>query len=187
MRQVKCFLCKEKSDKETMHFEEVGKTKKVRRYFHEECHQEYNRIQELKQKDLQELDVLYQHLLHLHSLELLDGRMMEKIQDLRNGSIKINGQKIKKYKQGISFSLMLDTYKHLNQKIDYILNSMQFQTKWNEFSYIFGMMIKNINAIKQLEKRNEQVNKPKVINQETVNLEVRKHSKKDDLDISDFL
>lgn len=187
MRQVKCYLCKEKGDKEVMVFEEHGEKKIVRRYFHNQCHQEYKSEVELKQKELVELDHLYQYLLKLHSLELLDGRMMEKIQDLRNGSIKVNGSKIKKYKQGVSYSLMLDTYKHLNQKIDYILNTMQFQTKWNEFSYIFGTMIKNINSIKQLEKRNEQVNKPKVIDQETVNLEVRKHNKKDDLDISDFL
>lgn len=186
--QVKCFKCKEKSEKETMKCIEKGEKKITRRYFHQECYTEFLQEQEQKETDLKELDALYKYLLKLHSLELLDGRMMEKIQDLRNGSIKVNNKKIKKYKQGVPYSLMLDTYKHLGERIDSILKSMQFQTEWNEFSYIFGTMVNNINSIKELEKRNNQVNTPQKINTETVNIEVvKKTPKKDELDISAFL
>lgn len=181
---VKCFKCKEKHDKEEMVMYEV---KKPRRYFHKECYEMFIKEQEQREKDLMELDELYQYLLRLHNINLLDGRMMEKIQDLRNGSIKINGKKIKKYKQGVSYSLMLETYKHFDQRIDYIIHSNQFQTKWNEFSYVFGTMVNNINTVKELNKRVQQVNKPVQINQETVEIEVKKANVKDDLDISEFL
>lgn len=185
--QVKCYKCKEKSEKELMVCIEKGKEKITRRYFHNDCHVEFIQEQEMKVQDLKELDELYKFLIKLHSVELLDGRMMEKIQDLRNGSVKINNKKITKYKQGVQYSLMLDTYKYLQQKIDYILTSMQFQTKWNEFSYVFGTMVNNINSIKQIEKHNEKVNASLKVNQETANIQVKKTIKKDELDISSFL
>jgi hypothetical protein len=166
---------------------EKGKEKITRRYFHSECHKEFLQEQELKEKDLKELDALYKYLLKLHSIEVLDGRMMEKIQDLRNGSIKINNKKIKKYKQGITYSLMLDTYKFLNDRIDSIINSMQFQTKWNEFSYMFGTMVNNINTMKQLEKHSHEVSQKPTVNKETVDIQVKKTTKNDELDISAFL
>lgn len=186
--QVKCAKCKEKSEKETMICIEKGKEKITRKYYHHECFAKFEEEKKVKERELDELDHLYKFLLKLHSVELLDGRMMEKIQDLRNGSIKINNKKVKKYKQGIPYSLMLDTYKFLNERIDLILNSMQFQTKWNEFSYIFGTMVNNINSVKQLEKRNELVNNQKPqVNKETVDITVKKTIKKDELDISAFL
>lgn len=185
--QVKCFKCKEKSEKETMICVEKGKEKITRKYFHNECHKEFLLEQETKEKDLKELDSLYKYLLNLHSLDVLDGRMMEKIQDLRNGSIKINNKKIKKYKQGVPFSLMLDTYKFLGERIDSIINSMQFQTKWNEFSYIFGTMVNNIHTIKQIEKHVKDIGEKPIVNKETVDIQVNKSTKKDELDISAFL
>jgi hypothetical protein len=187
MMLVKCFKCKEKSEKETMVCIEKGKEKITRKYLHQGCYDEYIQEQELKEKDLKELDQLYKFLINLHSIELLDGRMMEKIQDLRNGSIKVNNKKIKKYKQGVPYSLMLDTYKFMNERIDSIINSMRFQTKWNEFSYIFGTMVNNINTIKQIEKLTEEVNQKPTINKETVDIVVKKNNKKDELDISAFL
>lgn len=185
--QVKCYKCKEKSEKETMKCVEKGEKKITRRYFHNNCYMEFQKEQEIKEKDVKELDVLYQYLLKLHSLDVLDGRMMEKIQDLRNGSIKINNKKIKKYKQGVSFSMMLDTYKFLGERIDSIINTMHFQTKWNEFSYIFGTMVNNINVTKQMEKHSVEVNQKPIIDKETVDIQVKKVAKKDELDISDFL
>lgn len=192
---MKCFKCKGESEKESMiciekstgKLNKNGTEKKLRKYFHQDCYQEFLHEQEMKEKDLKELDELYKYIVKLHSLSVLDGRMMEKIQDLRNGSIKVNGKKIKKYKQGVPYSKMLDTYKYLNEKIDYILRSMQFQAKWNEFSYVFGTVINNLNTMNELEKANKQINKTPVINKESVEIEIRKTQKKDDLDISAFL
>lgn len=192
---VKCFKCKEQGEKELMvcvekgtgKFNKNGTEKKIRKYFHQDCHHEFLLEQELKEKELKELDALYMYLLKLHSIELLDGRMMEKIQDLRNGTIKINNNKIKKYKQGVPYSLMLDTYKYLSSTIDNILRTMYFQAKWNEFSYIFGTMVKSINDMKKFEKHVQEINEKPTVNVETVDIQVKKTNKKDELDISAFL
>lgn len=198
MKEVKCYWCKEKGNKDLMTVEEKGtgkfnkngSEKMSRKYFHTDCEEEYLNDKEVKKQELLELDLLYTYLTDLHKIKVLDGRMMEKIQDLRNGSIKMNGKKVKKYKQGVKYSLMLETYQFIQQKIDFILNSNQFKEKWNEFSYIFGTMINNINTVKDAENRreiNEKINKSIKVNQETVEIKVKKSQKKDDLDISDFL
>jgi hypothetical protein len=192
---MKCCKCKENGEKESMlclekgtgKLNKNGTEKKIRRYFHHDCYNEFLQEQEVKKQDLKEFDELYKYIKEVHSLAVLDGRMIEKIQDLRNGSIKVNGKKIKKYKQGVSYSSMLDTYKYLGEKIDYILRSMQFQAKWNEFSYVFGTMVKNLNTLNEVEKANKQINIQPEINKETVEIEVRRISKKDELDISSFL
>jgi hypothetical protein len=186
----KCYKCKEKSEKDVMVCIESGKEKITRKYFHYDCHTEFLQQQESKQLDLKQWDELYHYLKNLHSLEVLDGRMIEKVQDLRNGTVKLNGKKVPKYKQGITYLTMLETYKFIEQRIDYIKNSTQFQTKWNEFSYIFGTMINNINTIKEMERHknlSEKLNTNIKVNQETVAIEVKKSVKKDDLDISEFL
>ncbi|RYI30491.1 hypothetical protein EVU96_08745 [Bacillus infantis] len=198
MKEVKCFWCKNKGDKSLMDVEEKGtgkfnkngSEKMSRKYFHSNCYEPYKKDRELKQQDLVELDELYQHLLSVHNLDILDGRMIEKIQDLRNGSVKLNGKKIVKYKQGVRYSLMLDTYQSIQQKIDFILSTNQFKEKWNEFSYIFGTMVNNINTVQQAEKRRdtiERIYKDIKVNKETVEIQVKKTIKKDELDISDFL
>lgn len=198
MKEVKCFWCKNRGIKEEMTVEEKGtgkfnkdgSEKKKRKYFHINCYLEFEYDKESKKQELAELDILYKHLTTLHKLNVLDGRMMEKIQDLRNGSIKVKGRKIVKYKQGIKYSLMLETYQFIQQKIDFILRTNQFETKWNEFSYIFGTMVNSINTVQEAENRrsiNEKLNENIKINQETVEIEVKKVHKKDDLDISDFL
>ncbi|KON87459.1 hypothetical protein AF332_11885 [Sporosarcina globispora] len=198
MKEVKCTWCKTKDKKEEMKVEEKGTgkfnkngtEKMVRKYFHKECEIEFIKDKEMKKKELVELDLLYSFLRDLHKIQFLDGRMMEKIQDLRNGTIKIDGRKINKYKQGVTYSLMLETYQYIQQKIDFILNSNQFKEKWNEFSYIFGTMVRNINTVQEAENRRvitEKINRNIKVDKETVEIEVKKTQKKDDLDISDFL
>lgn len=198
MRLVKCNWCKEKENKETMFAEEKvteqlnkdGSPRITRKYFHNDCHSLYLQDKEQKEKELKALDQLYQYLIKLHNLDVLDGRMMEKIQDLRNGSIKVKAKKIKRYKEGVPYELMLDTYKFIEDRADYIKKTNEFKTEWNEFSYIFGTMVNNINAIKDAavkRKTAERINKAIKINQETVEVQVKNSTKKDELDISDFL
>ena len=193
----KCQWCKENGEKETMICDEKptgkynknGTEKVIRKYTHHSCYEEFIRDKEFKQQEAIELDQLYQYLLKLHSLNVLDKRMFEKIQDLRNGTIKINNKKIAKYKNGVKYTLMLDTYIYLQQRIDDVLRNMQFETKWNEFSYIFGMMINNLNEVQVATKLQEKVNMPKQINVDSVEIKVntKEKKRKDDLDISNFL
>ncbi|GEM_PF-6342435 len=194
--KVTCFWCKEKHDKSLMYCEATatgkynknGTEKMRRRYFHYACHTEYLNDKEKKQKELEEFDKLYNYLLKIHNLEVLNTRMIGKLQDFRNGSISIKGRKIKKYKKGISFQLMLDSYKHAEGKIEYALNNVTFQNKWNEFSYIFAIMVNNVNEVVQVIKHQEKVKIDKKPIRNISDYEVPiKQKKKDELDISEFL
>lgn len=196
--KVTCFWCKEKEEKLLMHCEEKptgkfnknGTEKMQRKYLHTKCKEAFEKDKLFKEKELLELDKLYTYLLRLHSVDALDGRMMEKIQDLRNGTIKIKSKKVTKYKSGVQYKLMLDTYKHLENRIDYVQSSMQFETKWNEFSYIFGMMTNNLIDVKEMLLRKDKFEQPssvKIEYEPQTELIEKKSSKKDELDISDFL
>lgn len=194
---VKCFWCKEKDEKVNMLCEEKstgkfnknGTEKMIRKYFHYGCNEEYQKDKKFKEEESKQFTELYEYLLKLHGLKVLDGRMIEKIQDLRNGTVKVKNKKIKKYKSGITYELMLQTYQYLNQRIDIILRSSQLQPKWNEFSYIFGTMINNVNEVSQMNKRKEQVRVPnKAVNHDVgINVSKKEVKKKDELDISEFL
>lgn len=193
---VKCIWCKNKQDKNDMVCEEKttgkfnknGTEKKIRKYFHKKCYDLYLQDKEKKRIEASKFDELYQYLLKLHSLDVLNGRMIEKIQDLRNGSVKVKNHKIVRYKQGIPYELMYQTYQYINNRIDYVLTHNQFQTKWNEFSYVFGMVINNLNEVKSLNKRKQQ---QEIIEKDAVEpVEINIHKtvkKKDEMDISDFL
>lgn len=193
----KCQWCKENGEKETMICEEKptgkynknGTEKMNRKYTHHSCYEEFMQDKKFKQQEATELDQLYQHLLKLHGIKVLDKRMFEKIQDLRNGTIKINNKKITKYKNGVTYTLMFDTYVHIQARIDEVIRNMQFETKWNEFSYVFGMMTNNLNEIQIATKLQEQVKVPDKINVDSVgiNVNVKEKKRKDDLDISNFL
>ena len=149
----KCKWCKENGDKEQMvrYEKPTTKLKKdgtfavLNSYYHAECDILRIEDEKFKKKELKELDDLYQYLLNLHSLKNLDERMFEKIQDFRNGTIKYGNQKIKNSKEGVSYREMLDTYKHMSKNIDYALRTKPFKSKWNEFAYVFGIMVNNVN------------------------------------------
>jgi hypothetical protein len=203
VKEVKCFYCKEKDDKDSMLCEEnpTGKfnqngTEKIKRtYFHYNCHVEYKKVQEFKKVEFQQWDKLYQYLLKLHNLEVLDGRMIEKVQDLRNGSIKLNGKKINKYKNGIGYDVIFETYRQQSNNIDWNIKNRNYERKWNEFSYIFGIILGSINDVnEELKRKEKQENQQEVQARESAkdfedvcDKPAKTKKKKDELDISSFL
>ncbi|MGZ9868231.1 hypothetical protein ACU3L3_07390 [Priestia endophytica] len=183
-------------EKPTGKYNKNGTEKMLRKYFHSSCYEEYLRDKAFKEKEMQELEKLYDYILKLHNIEALDGRMMEKVQDLRNGSIKYQGKKIKRYKNGVTYTGMLLTYQHLESTIQRILDSMHFEEKWNEFSYIFGTMVRGIEDAKVAYKRElkeKKIHEQRIKTTDTSLLEDRKTvvhvpvNKEDELDISSFL
>lgn len=199
MTLVKCYLCKEKYDKALMNVEEKetsklnkDKTPKVtRKYFHPTCYEMYLNDKSFKEKEIQELDDLYKYLLKLHNVEVLDGRMMEKLQDLRNGSVKLGNKKIKRYKDGIDYSIILYTYQQEEQNVTWAIRNKHFQSKWNEFAYCFGIMLNKVNDVNAMDKlKQKHENKlPLDIDDDHHEIIVtnKPKKKKDDLDISSFL
>lgn len=204
MRAVKCRYCGEKSPKDSMEKitkesrnKKTGEVKKANHYFHSTCLTKFQEEKEFKAKELEELNQLYNYLLRTHNLNTLSGRMMEKIQDLRNGTIKLHGKKIRRYKAGISFTDILSTYKEVHTSINWAIKSKEFETKWNEFSYCFGIMLNKVNEVayrnEMLRKQQEEFDNSLNESQEEVLSQTIKVTKKhktnnsDELDISEFL
>lgn len=194
----KCHWCKEIGEKEQMHcdekptgkFNKNGSPKMFRKYFHSACHELFLDDKEYKQIEANKLTNLYNYLLNLHGIIALDERMMEKIQDLRNGTIKINNKKVKKYKSGVPYELMLQTYRYNANTIDDVMRKMHFKEKWNEFSYMFGIVTKSVNDINAMNERSEKTNTFKSkVSTEAIEINVKKKEVKkvDEMDISELL
>ncbi|MGE7840635.1 hypothetical protein ACQKNX_07580 [Lysinibacillus sp. NPDC093712] len=194
----KCQWCKEVGEKEVMYcdekptgqFNKNGSPKMFRKYFHSTCHDLQLKDKEYKLVEADKLTDLYNYILSLHNIIALDGRMMEKIQDLRNGSVKINNKKVTKYKEGVPYEVMLQTYIHLASTIDGILHSMHFNEKWNEFSYIFGTVTRSVNDVMKMNKhQDKQIHKAQSVPSAEVEIQVlvKEKKTKDNLDISEFL
>ena len=202
MRQVKCNWCKEKGSKDSMEvevkptgkFNKDGSEKMIRKYFHQECYLSYLKDKEFKENELKELTELYEYLKNLHNIELLDGRMMERIQDLRNGTIKIQNRKVNKYKAGIPYSRMLQTYKYIEDKLNKVSEYKHLEKGWTEFAYFFSIMTNNITDVQATikkqqvnEKAKETVIKKNLNEQKDLIVPQNYKKKKDELDISNFL
>ena len=194
----KCHWCKDIGEKAEMYcdekptgkFNKNGSPKMFRKYFHKECHELQLKDKEYKLLEAAKLTDLYNHILKIHNIIALDGRMMEKIQDLRNGSVKINNKKVTKYKEGVPYEVILQTYIHLASTIDSILHSMHFKEKWNEFSYIFGTVTRSVNDVMLMNKQQDkQIQKAQTVPLTEVEIQVQVKNKKskDNLDISEFL
>jgi hypothetical protein len=194
-REMKCFYCKTKYEKDLMHCDESKKNEKVlKKYFHFDCFDKYKEEQEFKKREFTQWDCLYQYILKIHNVDLLDSRMIGKIQDLRNGSIKLNGEKIKRYKDGIGYDVIMETYKQQSNNIEWVIKNKNFDKKYNEFSYVFSIILNNVNDIneslktkkKQEDQNIHKVNKT-IGEYEDIKINLPKLKKKDEMDISDFL
>lgn len=196
---VKCQWCKEQGEKNEMHVEakdtgellKSGKPKLIRKYYHFKCLDAWEEDKKFKEIELAQFDELYSYIKELHHMETLTGRMIEKIQDLRNGSIKVKNRKITKYKKGVSYKFMLETYKYSHDSIMNTIDRMKFEEKWNEFSYCFAIMTGNLDEFADFYRRKEKhavvestrKHEPVIIDVEPVVNKV----KKDKLDISEWL
>ena len=113
-----------------------GTEKVLRSYYHHQCIQAYEQDKAFKEKERIEFDNLYQYLLKLHNIKHLDGRMIERIQDIRNGTVKVNNQKIVKSKQGIEYGDLLETYRYLKTKLIILFILMYRYKKQNGMSLL---------------------------------------------------
>lgn len=197
-----CKWCKEKGyldemvvyEKETGKFNKNGTPKITRSCYHKACNEMYLKDKEFKEQEALELDSLYDYIKELHGLEIVDGRMFKRIQDLRNGNVSNYKSSYKKYKKGVPYSLMLESYKFSERNIDHAMRTMSFQTTWNEFAYCFAIMERNINEVSSNIKHAEKREFNQKITSEDFKIDINKTKNKlknkksdDDLDISQFL
>lgn len=203
MREVKCQWCGSKGVKKEMlceakptgKYNKNGTEKYIRKYFHDKCYVQYEKDKAFKEKEANEFDELYLYLKDLHRLEGLSKRMIERLQDLRNGTVKYQSQKVKRYKKGVPFRDILDTYKYSEQQLHKARDYKQFESPWHEFAYFLSIVVSNINEVKERNRRLAQqdsirtsVIKKQIQLQDEIDLEVKRNkNKKDELDISSLL
>jgi hypothetical protein len=189
-RKVKCRSCLRMDEKSTMILEE-GKL-----YFHQgDCHEEYLRHKEFKRIEAEKWDQLYKYLLQLHSAVIIPVANVVRLQALRNGEDIVAGKRVKKYKQGVPYELMLEAYKLAEDSIRWcIKNKLNGSNDVKAINYCISIMIGKLNEawVRQQNRKRQEEQQRKIQEQTTyadMSIENKNNTykKKDELDISDLI
>lgn len=187
MALVKCQICDQKDEKNLM-YQETNK-----KYYHIKiCHAKYIEIQEFKKLENEKWSLLYEYIKSLHDVLIVPPRNIKRLQELRNGFDFKGGKRIQKYRQGISFELMLESYKISEEKIKWFIRDVLKGEKGAEdINKCITMMLNSLNVAWAKEqhriKHKEDLikNKPDdLITDENVTYSRKEVASKD---ISDFL
>lgn len=188
-RPVKCPICTQYGDREDMIYEN-------KRFYHREhCHQKFLSNKEVTQRENQQWDNLFQYLLRLHDVIVLPTGNISRLQDLRAGYTMKNGKKIRQWKSGPDFALMLDAYKLAEDSIKWcITNKLNGSNDVKAINYCISIMIDKLNEANEFRKntlKHEQaqlrVDAQESKKDQNTYIHKNNKNKKDNLDISDFL
>ena len=194
-RKVKCQYCGiTDTPKTEMEFELVGKTRPVRKYYHKTCYQKFLEDKKFKEKEAEELDSLRQTIEDIFGIKQLPNQVYPFLQKLRNGEQVFGRQNMgKRYKQGYTYKLIEETFRHCEDTIHYWLDRINFDGFMGAFKYALAIVIDKIYFVEQRAKERE--DKDKMIEKHIEQVEIsdvmfesnyKKKNKKDD-DILDFL
>lgn len=164
-----CQQCKNKSPKEEMvvhvHVANTGTKKNMN--FHEECLEIYLKEKEFKDKEQKELDEFYDVLKRIHNLDVIPSNFFrDYIQPLRGGFFK-SGKKTKRYKEGIPYSVMKDSYLFIEKTVEYYRKNKEFKGSLDFLKYTFSIMVDKMPMAKKKKKQEEFA---KVIQNENTNI-----------------
>ncbi len=156
MRPVKCQRCGEKSSKDQMEFEIVGKTKPLKKYYHKHCYQDFLKEKDFKEKEMRELDNLKETIEDIFNIKQLPNQAYPFLQKLRNGDPVFGRQSVgKRYKEGYKYSLIEETFRHCEDTINYWLGVKNFNGFMGAFKYSLSIVIDKIYFVEQRAKEKE--------------------------------
>ncbi|PZT57367.1 hypothetical protein [Paenibacillus silvae] len=167
-----------------------------KRYYHlEYCHSKYLKLKTETAKENQEWDKLYQYIIKLHDILLLPKGNITRLKDLRAGYEVKQGKRVRKWRTGPDFGLMLEAYKlaesvnrtAINTKIGQWADIQQVNyTITTMLGYLNDAYKNRQNKAKQvsLENRVQALESKKDQNLKNNYKPVKKN---DELDISEFL
>lgn len=140
-RLLKCPICEQHGHKANMIYE-VDK-----RYYHKEyCHDKWERDRAFKQKEKEEMDSLIITIVKLHKLNSVatfPRTFYPFIQELRNDSV-LFGKIERRYKEGITYKTIEDTYLYCSEKIEWARGNKEFKNIMSELKYCFAIVRNNI-------------------------------------------
>lgn len=156
-RKVKCQYCGvTDTPKDEMEFELVGKTKPVRKYYHQTCYQKFLEDKRFKEKEAEELDKLKTTIEDIFGIKQLPNQVYPFLQKLRNGEQVFGRQNIgKRYKEGYTYSLIEETFRYCEDTIQYWLGVKDFNGFMGAFKYALSIVIDKIYYVEQRVKERE--------------------------------
>lgn len=146
-RPVKCPICTQYGDREDMILED-------KRFYHKEhCHPKLLKEKEVKKRENEQWDALYQYIIKLHDLVVLPTGNITRLQDLRAGYTMRDGKKVRQWKTGPDFALMLDAYKLAEESIKWcIINKLDSGNDVKAINYGISIMIDKLNEANAIRK-----------------------------------
>jgi len=148
-KTVTCRQCKKKEiyPQVDMYVELAGRNKDSEKYWHYDCW-------EFKCKEQKELDDLYNTIKEIHGYPSIPPALFVYLQDLRNGTIKLNKNKIRKYKEGVPYPVIKKAYEMNRKKIHWVKGNKTFKQTVSEFMYAFKIIESKINdAFKEMRRK----------------------------------
>lgn len=153
MRKVKCQQCGvTDTPKSEMEFELVGQKRPMRKYYHKSCYQDFLKDKEFKAQEKKELDSLVETIEDIFGLRKqgLTQQAYPLLQNLRNGEKVFGKQTIgKRYKEGYTYSLIEETFRHCEDTINYWLGVKNFDGFMGAFKYSLTIVIDKIYFVEQ--------------------------------------
>ncbi|GFN32457.1 hypothetical protein [Paenibacillus xylaniclasticus] len=142
MATVKCQICIVKDEKHLM------TQLPNRRYVHtEKCLEIYEQQEELKKKEKLDWSNLYEYIKELHGLIEVPTRNIKRLHELRNGYDFVEGKKVKRYKQGADYALMLEAYKLQEEKIRWFIRDVLHDGKdASDINKCISLMLNGLNT-----------------------------------------
>jgi len=196
LRKVKCQWCNvTDTPRSEMEFELVGQAKPVRKYYHKHCYKDFLVDKEFKAGEQAEKDELTEVIKRIYGVKDVPRQAFPLLEALRNGE-KVFGarQQIgKRYKEGYKYSLIRETFEHIEDTIHYWNGVKDFNGFMGAFKYALSIVIDKIYYVEQRVKERE--SKARLIDKHVENLEYEdqafesnyKKPSKTQADITDFL
>ncbi|PYY28217.1 hypothetical protein [Paenibacillus illinoisensis] len=118
-----------------------------KRYYHKECcHEKYLKEKAFKANERLEMDSLAATIAKVHKLKTVStipNTFYPYIQELRNDSV-LFGRVNKRYKQGITYRTIENTYQYCSEKIEWAKGNKEFKNLMSELRYCFAIVKNNI-------------------------------------------
>jgi hypothetical protein len=194
MKSFKCQVCGHKKEEDLMEVVTIVSptTQKKRnlRYCKDDCYDSYLKEREFKRIEREELDYLTDVILKVHGIEVIPKQFFPHLQDIRNGSI-LFGKIKRKQKKGYSYKVIAETYKHVEESIDWAKKTKTFNDTMSELKYGLAIVCNNLSLVRDKLIEHERQQKVIEIQQENMakqnDITPKKSSNRKRTDITKFL
>ncbi|MNX90085.1 hypothetical protein D3C86_1221190 [compost metagenome] len=130
-----------------------------KRYYHKVfCHEKYLQDKEFKQLEREQMDDLVSTIIKVHKLQgraSIPHTFYPFVQDIRNDS-QLFGRMDKRYKQGVTYKVIEDTYEYCSDKIEWARGNKEFKNILSELKYCLAIVRNNIENCIREGKKNAQ-------------------------------